>query len=92
MPRYLIFLFSSSLNFKIIGLFDLILISSNKFILAFKEMAKDAKNGIPTRSMLTFIAINCSSLTLIPTTIISLRQLNNGITSFSLILIMILYF
>ena len=56
---------------------------------AFKEMAKES-NGKPSRSMLTFIAINCSSLTLIPTTIISLRKLNNGITSFSLILIMIL--
>ena len=57
---------------------------------AFKEMAKDTKNQVPTRSMLTFIAINCSSLTLIPTTIISLRKLNNGITSINLILIMIL--
>lgn len=58
-------------------------------LLAFKEMAKDCVNGKPTRSMLTFIAINCSSLTLIPTTIISLRKLNNGTSSFRLILMMI---
>lgn len=59
-------------------------------LLAFKEMAKDAKNGIPTRSMLTFIAINCSSLTLIPTTIISLRKLNSGNTNTNMILMMII--
>ena len=57
---------------------------------AFKEMAKDTKNGIPNRSMLTFIAINCSSLTLIPTTIISLRKLNGGSTNINVILMMII--
>ena len=56
---------------------------------AFKEMVKESKDNMPTRSMLTFIAINCSSLTLIPTTIISLRKLNNGLTSVNLILMMI---
>ena len=57
---------------------------------AFKEMVKESSDGkTVTRSMLTFIAINCSSLTLIPTTIISLRKLNNGVTSVNLILMMI---
>ena len=59
-------------------------------LLAFKEMAKDIKNGVPNRSMLTFIAINCSSLTLVPTTIISLRKLNGGTTDINVILIMII--
>lgn len=59
-------------------------------LLAFKEMVKESKDGkTVTRSMLTFIAINCSSLTLIPTTIISLRKINNGTSNFSLILMMI---
>ena len=58
---------------------------------AFKELQKmnDNKN-IPSRSMLTFIIINCSSLTLFPTTIISLRKLNGGTTNFSVILMMII--
>ena len=59
-------------------------------LLAFKEMAKDIKNGVPNRSMLTFIAINCSSLTLVPTTIISLRKLNGGTTNINVILMMII--
>ena len=59
-------------------------------LLAFKEMAKDIKNGVSNRSMLTFIAINCSSLTLVPTTIISLRKLNGGTTDINVILIMII--
>ena len=59
-------------------------------LLAFKEMVKESKDGkTVTRSMLTFIAINCSSLTLIPTTIISLRKLNNGTSNLNLILMMI---
>ena len=59
-------------------------------LLAFKEMVKESKDGkTVTRSMLTFIAINCSSLTLVPTTIISLRKLNNGTSNFNLILMMI---
>ena len=57
---------------------------------AFKELQKLSKDkNVPTRSMLTFIIINCSSLTLFPTTIISLRKLNGGNTSFSVILMMI---
>ena len=46
---------------------------------AFKELQKMCDNKeVPSRSMLTFIIINCSSLTLFPTTIISLRKLNGG--------------
>jgi spore maturation protein A len=57
---------------------------------AFKELQKMCDNKEePSRSMLTFIIINCSSLTLFPTTIISLRKLNGGNTSFSVILMMI---
>jgi spore maturation protein A len=57
---------------------------------AFKELQKMCDNKeVPSRSMLTFIIINCSSLTLFPTTIISLRKLNGGNTSFSVILMMI---
>ena len=59
-------------------------------LLAFKEMAKECVDSKPTRSMLTFIAINCSSLTLIPTTIISLRKLNGGNTNINVILMMII--
>lgn len=57
---------------------------------AFKELQKMCDNKeVPSRSMLTFIIINCSSLTLFPTTIISLRKLNGGNTSFSVIFMMI---
>lgn len=58
---------------------------------AFKELKKLAKDKTkPTRSMLTFIIINCSSLTLVPTTIISFRKLYGGTTSLSIILWMII--
>lgn len=58
---------------------------------AFKELQKMNENkNIPSRSMLTFIIINCSSLTLFPTTIISLRKLNGGMTNFNVILMMII--
>ena len=57
---------------------------------AFKELQKMCDNKeIPSRSMLTFIIINCSSLTLFPTTIISLRKLNGGNTNISVIFMMI---
>ncbi len=44
----------------------------------------------PTRSMITFVLLNISTLTFFPTTIISLRVLAKGTTNFSLILSMIL--
>lgn len=57
---------------------------------AFKEMQNSSINKtIPTRSMITLIAINCSSITLIPTTIISFRNLYHGTTSFNIVLLMI---
>ena len=57
---------------------------------AFKELQKMCDNKErPSRSMLTFIIINCSSLTLFPTTIISLRKLNGGNTNISVIFMMI---
>lgn len=57
---------------------------------AFKELQKMCDNKErPSRSMLTFIIINCSSLTIFPTTIISLRKLNGGNTNISVIFMMI---
>lgn len=47
---------------------------------AMKEMQKINKNkDIASRSMITFLVINTSSVTLIPTTIVSFRILNNSI-------------
>lgn len=58
---------------------------------AFDEMQKlnkDKKN--PSRSMLTFIILNISSLTIFPTTIIGIRTLYHGTTNNSLIFLMIM--
>jgi spore maturation protein A len=58
---------------------------------AFKELQKLSKDkNVPTRSMLTFIIINCSSLTLVPTTIISFRKLYGGSTNLSIVMWMII--
>lgn len=47
---------------------------------AMKEMQKLNKNkDIASRSMITFLVINTSSVTIIPTTIISFRILNNSV-------------
>lgn len=47
---------------------------------AMKEMQKINKNkDVASRSMITFLVINTSSVTLIPTTIVSFRILNNSI-------------
>lgn len=47
---------------------------------AMKEMQKLNKNKtVASRSMITFLIINTSSITIIPTSIISLRILNNSI-------------
>ena len=60
-------------------------------IMAFKEMQKDNPyKDTATRSMITMCLINSSSLTIIPTTIISLRTLYNGKTDINLIALMIL--
>ena len=54
---------------------------------AFKELQKLSKDkNVPTRSMLTFIIINCSSLTLVPTTIISFRKLYGGSTNLIIVM------
>ncbi len=56
---------------------------------AFKELQKlNQDKSIPTRSMITLLAINCSSITLVPTTIISMRNLNEGTTPLIVILLM----
>lgn len=58
---------------------------------AFREMQKLSEDQtIPTRSMITLIAINCSSITIVPTTIISMRNLNGGTTPPFVILLMML--
>lgn len=57
---------------------------------AFEEMQKlnnDKKN--PSRSMLTFIILNISSLTIFPTTIIGIRTLYKGETDNFLVIMMI---
>lgn len=47
---------------------------------AMKEMQKLNKNkDVASRSMITFLVINTSSVTIIPTTIISFRILNNSV-------------
>lgn len=46
---------------------------------AFEELQKDNPNkDTATRSMITFLVINTASVTIIPTTVISLRTLNNS--------------
>jgi len=46
---------------------------------AFEEMQKiNTNKDTATRSMITFLVINTASVTLIPTTVISLRTLNNS--------------
>lgn len=47
---------------------------------AFESLQKDnPQKDTATRSMITFLVINTASVTLIPTTVISLRTLNNSI-------------
>lgn len=46
---------------------------------AFEELQKNnPKKDTATRSMITFLVINTASVTIIPTTVISLRTLNNS--------------
>lgn len=53
---------------------------------AMKEMQKLNKNkDIASRSMITFIVLNTSAVTIIPTTIISLRILNKSINPMSIV-------
>src|SRR5699024_2697163 len=41
---------------------------------AMEEMKKLSKSNVASRSMITFLALNTSSLTLIPTTVIAIRM------------------
>ena len=53
---------------------------------AMQELQKINKNkDIASRSMITFLIINTSSVTLIPTTIISLRILYNSINPMEIV-------
>lgn len=53
---------------------------------AMKEMQKLNKNkDVASRSMITFLIINTSSVTIIPTSIISIRILNNSINPTSIV-------
>lgn len=58
-------------------------------LMAFKEMKKLSKEvDVPSRSMITLIAINASSITIVPTTIIGMRVFYNGTTNIFTILLM----
>lgn len=58
---------------------------------AFEELQKlNINKEKPSRSMITFIIINVSSLTLFPTTILSLRTLYGGTNDISLISLMLI--
>lgn len=49
-------------------------------IKAMQEMKKLSKSDVASRSMITFLAINTSSLTLIPTTVIAIRMQYNSVS------------
>lgn len=58
---------------------------------AFEELQKlNPNKDRPSRSMVTFILMNVSSLTLFPTTIISIRTLYDGTNDISLISLMLI--
>ena len=54
------------------------------------EMLQNENKKDPSRAMMTFVLLNISTLTLFPTTIISLRAMYKGTTEFSFIVLMIL--
>ena len=55
-------------------------------IKAMKELKRLNKNSdVASRSMITFLVINTSSVTIIPTTVISIRILNNSINPTSIV-------
>lgn len=53
-------------------------------------LQNENKKDHPSRAMMTFVLLNISTLTLFPTTIISLRAMYKGTTEFSFIVLMIL--
>lgn len=58
---------------------------------AFEELQKrNSHPDRPTRSMITFILINVSSLTIFPTTILGIRSMYKGTNDISLIILMII--
>ncbi len=58
---------------------------------AFEELQKlNPNKSSPSRSMITFIIMNVSSLTIFPTTILGIRSMYKGNNSISLISLMIL--
>ena len=57
---------------------------------AFEMLQNENKKDHPSRAMMTFVLLNISTLTLFPTTIISLRAMYKGTTEFSFIVLMIL--
>ena len=58
---------------------------------AMKELKRLNNNSsVASRSMITFLVINTSSVTIIPTTVISLRILNNSINPTSIVPITII--
>lgn len=57
---------------------------------AFEMLQNENKKDHPSRAMMTFVLLNISTLTLFPTTIISLRARYKGTTEFSFIVLMIL--
>ena len=62
--------------------------STSTGLKAFTALKEEAKNkNKPTKSMITFIILNISSITFFPTTIISLRSAYHGTNDFKLLLI-----
>ena len=52
---------------------------------AMKELQRLNNTTTASRSMITFLVINTSSVTIIPTTVISIRILNNSINPTSIV-------
>lgn len=71
------------------NIFGLGVASTSTGLKAFKLMKEEAKDK-PTKSMITFLILNISTLTLFPTSIITLRNSYNGTNDFKLIIAIIL--
>ena len=57
---------------------------------AFELLQNENKKEYRSRAMMTFVLLNISTLTIFPTTIISLRAMYKGTTEFSFIVVMVL--
>lgn len=74
---------SSNIIMNILGLGN---VATPFGIKAIKELQRLNKNkDIASRSIITFLIINTSSVTIVPTTVISLRLLNNSINASEII-------